>query len=281
MTRRGTSLWMLVWVAAIVAVPLAAGHGTAYDRHLWLGDEPVLVEIHGAPFPVAGEHLSLQVILPLRHPDDAPDIKAYLTAPNGTHGEPEALRPADGRHTLAVRFAEPGAWSVTVLVEGRPLEDSFEVRPAGLVFVTPDERLASAGALVVGEPERLTLRAQDLHGREVAAATDVVARVETWDASGERLLDVQEMRAARTGPGIYEVSNTWAEPGLVRATLASEAWGLSHEDRPPVEILVVSREEAAIYAGAEPAQEVPFLGFGLTILGCAAGALALAWRRQR
>lgn len=281
MSRGSASLWMLVCVAAALAVPLAAAHGTAYDRQLWLDDEPILVELHGAPFPIAGETLSLQVILPLRHPDDATPVEAFFTAPNGSAGEPQEMRKFDGRYSLSARFPVEGSWTVTVRVDGKTLEDAFQVRPGGLAFFTADDRLASLGALVAGEPARLSMRVTDLHGRDVPAATDVVARVETWDPSGARLVDAQEMPAARVGEGVYEVARTWDEPALVRATLASAAWDLEHGDRPALEILVVTPEEASVYRTQEPAKQIPAAGFALTIAACAAGALALAWRRGR
>lgn len=278
MFRRSAPLWTLACLALLA--PVAAAHGTAHDSALWLGDERVLVTISGAPIPVEGVPLTLLVKLPMREAGDEPAVQATLIAPSGAVNGSRTMGFQNGTHSLAAKFTEPGMWRVLIEAEGRSVEDAVHVHPEGEVFVTAADSLATRSVLVAGEPEKVSLRVATVHGMEVPEARDAVARVETWDAEGTTLLNIEEVPAIPRNATVYEFVRTWSEPGLVRITLASEQWGLQADDRPPVEILVVDADEADIYRADSEKRDVPLAGIGLTLAALCVGAIVLAARRK-
>lgn len=280
--RRAFAICVLLGLGTLLS-PAALAHGGhgGFAKSATAGDILVTLELSGAPLLVAGSELHLGFSLEVVSGGPASaveDVRVRFEGPGGRVLSPEAEKETVGYFLVNVTFPERGSWNVTVTLLPRGSEASFDVDVHGASGYVIESENALKGALdvhLVNETLELGLIVTDWKtGFPAPYASDAVARVSRWTNDHATKLDERIVPLEATGNGRFVLREPFRAPGMHHVFVRSATLGLDFDDRPWIDVLAVTEEEAPAYGLRVPRESPlgPLLGL-LAALAVAASAL--------
>lgn len=271
---------LVVLSLALVEPALAHGGHGGFSKSATAGDTLVTLELSGAPLLVVGSELHLGFSLELASGGPAravEDVHVRFKGPGGSVLEPPVEKETTGYFLVNATFPERGTWNASVILLPAGSEASFDVDVYGASGYVIESENALNGAPdvhLVNETLDLGLVVTDWRtGFPAPYASDATARVSRWTNDHATKLDERIVPLAAVGNGKLVLREPFRAPGMHHVFVRSATLGLDFEDRPWIDVLAITQEEAPAY-GLRVPRESPLaslVGF-LASLAIAASA---------